>query len=66
MCLSRPSSAPQAFSGPHDASHEVRVDGGEGHVGHGPFGREEADFTWERTDKAAALAAEAGARVRAA
>ena len=33
---------------------------------YGHFGREEADFTWERTDKAAALAAEAGARVRAA
>ncbi len=33
---------------------------------YGHFGREDADFTWERTDKAAALAAEAGARVRAA
>ena len=33
---------------------------------YGHFGREEADFTWERTDRAAALAAEAGARVRAA
>ncbi|HQX47211.1 MAG TPA: methionine adenosyltransferase [Steroidobacteraceae bacterium] len=33
---------------------------------YGHFGREEADFSWERTDKAAALAAEAGARVRAA
>ena len=33
---------------------------------YGHVGREEADFTWERTDKAAALAAEAGARVRAA
>ncbi len=32
---------------------------------YGHFGREEADFTWERTDKAAALAAEAGARSRA-
>ncbi len=33
---------------------------------YGHFGREEADFTWERTDRAAALAAEAGARVRVA
>ncbi|MBV6415581.1 MAG: S-adenosylmethionine synthase [Steroidobacteraceae bacterium] len=33
---------------------------------YGHFGREDAEFTWERTDKAAALAAEAGARVRAA
>ena len=33
---------------------------------YGHFGREEADFSWERIDKAAALAAEAGARVRAA
>ena len=32
---------------------------------YGHFGREEADYTWERTDKAAALAAEAGARSRA-
>ena len=29
---------------------------------YGHFGREDADFTWERTDKAAALAADAGVR----
>ena len=33
---------------------------------YGHFGREDAEFTWERTDKAAALAADAGVRVRAA
>src|SRR5579871_3842523 len=32
---------------------------------YGHFGRSEADFTWERTDKAAALAADAGAKTRA-
>jgi S-adenosylmethionine synthetase len=31
---------------------------------YGHFGREDKAFTWERTDKAAALAAEAGARAR--
>jgi len=32
---------------------------------YGHFGREDADFTWERTDRAAALAADAGAKGRA-
>jgi S-adenosylmethionine synthetase len=32
---------------------------------YGHFGREEPEFTWERTDKAAELAADAGARSRA-
>ena len=31
---------------------------------YGHFGREDADFTWERTDKAAALAADAGVKRR--
>jgi S-adenosylmethionine synthetase len=31
---------------------------------YGHFGRKDADFTWERTDKAAALAADAGIRGR--
>jgi len=29
---------------------------------YGHFGREEPEFTWERTDKAAALKADAGVR----
>jgi len=29
---------------------------------YGHFGRNEPEFTWEKTDKAAALAADAGAR----
>jgi S-adenosylmethionine synthetase len=33
---------------------------------YGHFGRKEAEFTWERTDKAAALAADAGVKRRAA
>jgi S-adenosylmethionine synthetase len=32
---------------------------------YGHFGREEPEFTWERTDKAQALAADAGAKARA-
>jgi S-adenosylmethionine synthetase len=32
---------------------------------YGHFGRDEPEFTWERTDKAKALAAEAGAKVAA-
>ena len=31
---------------------------------YGHFGRKDPDFTWERTDKAAALAADAGAKTR--
>ncbi len=31
---------------------------------YGHFGRKDADFTWERTDKAAALAADAGVKAR--
>jgi len=32
---------------------------------YGHFGREEPEFTWERTDKAGALAADAGAKLKA-
>ena len=32
---------------------------------YGHFGRKDPDFTWERTDKAAALAADAGIKARA-
>jgi len=32
---------------------------------YGHFGREDRDFTWERTDKAAALAADAGLKTAA-
>jgi len=32
---------------------------------YGHFGREDRDFTWERTDKAAALAADAGLKAGA-
>jgi S-adenosylmethionine synthetase len=32
---------------------------------YGHFGREEPEFTWERTDKAAELAADAGLQSRA-
>ena len=32
---------------------------------YGHFGRDEPEFTWERTDKAKALAADAGAKVAA-
>ena len=32
---------------------------------YGHFGREEPEFTWERTDRAAELAADAGVRSRA-
>lgn len=32
---------------------------------YGHFGREEPEFTWERTDKASALAADAGAKLKA-
>ena len=32
---------------------------------YGHFGREEAGFTWEKTDKAQALAADAGVKARA-
>jgi S-adenosylmethionine synthetase len=31
---------------------------------YGHFGREDKDFTWERTDRAAALAADAGIKRR--
>ena len=31
---------------------------------YGHFGREEPEFSWERTDRAAALAADAGHRLR--
>jgi S-adenosylmethionine synthetase len=30
---------------------------------YGHFGRKDADFTWEKTDKAAALAADAGLKL---
>jgi len=32
---------------------------------YGHFGREEPEFTWEKTDKAQVLAAEAGVKARA-
>ncbi len=32
---------------------------------YGHFGREEPEFTWERTDRAAGLAAESGVMARA-
>jgi len=32
---------------------------------YGHFGREEPEFTWERTDKASALAADAGGKLKA-
>jgi S-adenosylmethionine synthetase len=32
---------------------------------YGHFGREEPEFTWEKTDKAQVLAAEAGIKARA-